>query len=127
MGSPSIVDLLLFAAMSLGSQPHGCRPEPDVQRVLVGPFAKRRQRELVAFREPVSEIGADAPWPERGHRSSSFRAPPKLITHYAIGLDTASTGYGGFDNDAKTLTSIMRNVLGGIVPFPPRPEELTGY
>jgi hypothetical protein len=45
----------------------------------------------------------------------------------AQGGATASTSHGGFDNDAMTLTTIMSRILGGKVPKPPMPEELTGY
>ncbi|MCI0734820.1 MAG: hypothetical protein L0Y50_00840 [Beijerinckiaceae bacterium] len=40
---------------------------------------------------------------------------------------TASRSHGGFDNDATTLTTIMSRILGTTAPFPPAPDELTGY
>lgn len=54
--------------------------------------------------------------------------PAKLSIDYALGPNTASTSHGGFDNDAATLTAIMRRVRGGKVPpKPPTPDELVGY
>ena len=49
------------------------------------------------------------------------------IAYSGIGGKTASTSHGGFDNDAPTLTTIMGRILDKEVPFPPIPDELTGY
>lgn len=45
----------------------------------------------------------------------------------ATSSDTRSTTHGGFDNDATTLGRVMSRILGGAVPYPPRPDELVGY
>jgi hypothetical protein len=51
----------------------------------------------------------------------------KLVTDYFPNGNGGSTSHGGFDNDVKTLSSIMSRVLGKTVPHPPRSDELTGY
>ncbi len=51
----------------------------------------------------------------------------KLAIDYSPNGKAGSTSHGGFDNDVKTLSTIMSRVLGKTVPKPPRSDELTGY
>jgi hypothetical protein len=51
----------------------------------------------------------------------------KLSIDYSVSEQTASTSHGGFDNDFRTLSTIMSRVLGHVVPHPPVADELTGY
>jgi len=51
---------------------------------------------------------------------------PKLVTN-VTGGKTESRTHGGFDNDARTMTSIMEWILGKKVPKPPKGSELEGY
>jgi hypothetical protein len=54
---------------------------------------------------------------------------PKLDIAYSRRppVVTESTTHGGFDNDAKTLTTIMSRIAGGTLKHPPVQSELEGY
>ncbi|WP_424630447.1 C1 family peptidase [Bradyrhizobium sp. SYSU BS000235] len=51
----------------------------------------------------------------------------KLLTDYSPNGRTGSVSHGGFDNDVKTISTIMERILGKAPKFPPRSDELTGY
>jgi len=52
---------------------------------------------------------------------------PRLVIDYANSGASKSTTHGGFDNDAATLTTIMKRILGEAPKEPPRSDELIGY
>jgi len=54
---------------------------------------------------------------------------PDLSFHYSNGKKglTTSTSHGGFDNDVKTMNSIMTRILGEAPPEPFTKKEMKGY
>jgi hypothetical protein len=60
------------------------------------------------------------------HRNQLVKSP-RLAIDYASGGATKSEGHGGFDNDAATLSTIMKRILGRKLDDAPRPDELVGY
>ncbi|MCD6534199.1 MAG: hypothetical protein J7L25_09015 [Deltaproteobacteria bacterium] len=56
--------------------------------------------------------------------------PPGLHINYSDGRKgdiTRSTSHGGFDNDFRTMNSIMKRILGQDPPHPFEPGEMEGY
>lgn len=52
-----------------------------------------------------------------------------LKIYYSNGKtgNTASISHGGFDNDVKTMNTIMRRILGETPPHPFKQDEMKGY
>jgi len=50
-----------------------------------------------------------------------------VISNGGTNGSTTSTTHGGFDNDANTLNSVMRRILGGKPPKPFTSDEMSGY
>ena len=62
--------------------------------------------------------------------SKKIASMPGLKIHYSDGKKgsvTRSTSHGGFDNDHRTLNSIMKRVLGQTPQYPFRKSEMEGY
>ena len=60
------------------------------------------------------------------HRNQLVKSP-RLAIDYASGGATKSESHGSFDNDAATLSTIMKRILGKKLDDAPRPDELVGY
>lgn len=91
------------------------------------PFVPSYGRSLLYL---VSRAYEDAPgMPIAGMQLYANLMPTsrKLTIDYALGSATAADSHGGFDNDAATLGTIMSRILKKKVPYPPTPDELTGY
>ncbi|WP_054699212.1 hypothetical protein [Desulfosarcina cetonica] len=55
---------------------------------------------------------------------------PRLTIHYSDGRKgnvTRSTSHGGFDNDFRTMNSILKRILGKTPPKPFKEHEMEGY
>ena len=65
---------------------------------------------------------------ERDHGKLK-RAPglDLIISKGAKKARTSSTTHGGFDNDANTMNSVMKRILGAAPPLPFKSDELTGF
>jgi len=62
--------------------------------------------------------------------SKKLAAKPKLNIHYSDGKKgnvTRSTTHGGFDNDFRTLNSVLKRILGHAPPHPFKESEMEGY
>ena len=62
--------------------------------------------------------------------AKTISANPRLVIHYSDGKKgniTRSTSHGGFDNDFRTLNSIMQRILGKEPPHPFVEREMEGY
>jgi len=62
--------------------------------------------------------------------ASKIKAHPSLKIVYSDGKSgniTRSTSHGGFDNDARTMNSMLKRILGGRPPEPFQDNEMEGY
>lgn len=61
--------------------------------------------------------------------SKKLTRRPGLSIHYSDGKkgDTASISHGGFDNDVKTMNTIMAQILRQAPAQPFTPDEMKGY
>ena len=75
------------------------------------------------------EEGVNMPLAGMEHYVAAMPQSAKLDIAYARRppVVTESKTHGGFDNDAKTLTTIMTRIAGGTLKHPPLQSELEGY
>ncbi|NTV14468.1 MAG: C1 family peptidase [Desulfobulbaceae bacterium] len=61
--------------------------------------------------------------------AKQLAATSQLNIRYSDGQEgaTSSTSHGGFDNDANTMNTILRRVLGAEAALPYLPPEMEGY
>ena len=62
--------------------------------------------------------------------ASRLKAHPSLKIIYSDGKSgniTRSTAHGGFDNDARTMNSLLKRILGAAPPDPYQDSEMKGY
>ncbi|MEH6824329.1 MAG: C1 family peptidase [Motiliproteus sp.] len=61
--------------------------------------------------------------------SQNLTAHPGMAIHYSDGKKgvTTSTSHGGFDNDVKTMNTIMKQILKKAPPKPFTEKEMKGY
>ena len=61
--------------------------------------------------------------------SKKLSAKPGLKIHYSDGKTgvTRSTSHGGFDNDPRTLNTILKRIIGKNPPHPFQENEMEGF